>query len=66
MKELIFEDVKGKSMVEVVQRYWPEATDQQANFIIWEMTCFPMNTEIALKQLYDLYRSGFHPNLTPE
>jgi len=56
--ELKFESVINMRPVDVVKYYFPDVTDDEADYILWEETCFPMDTDIFLRQLYDLYLSG--------
>lgn len=50
--DLIFNKVHWH---EIVKHYWENATDEDVDFILWEMTCFPFDAEEALDQLYELY-----------
>ena len=45
------------SAVDCVKYYWPEISDKDADFILWEETCFPCDNEAMLSQLYNKYSS---------
>jgi hypothetical protein len=46
------------SMVDVVRYYAPKATLEFCDYFIWEETCYPISTEIAIKQIYEAYKKG--------
>ena len=47
--------------IDCVRFYRPEISDKEAENILWKHTCFPFDTEIALKQLYNLFNSEQEP-----
>lgn len=57
MKELTakYAIEKGMSAIDCVKWYNPDLTDNECDFILWEKTCFPMNTDIWLKQLHECF-----------
>lgn len=59
MKEaLTIEQVYGKmTWLEVVQYYKPEATEKEAEHILWEHTCYPFSDETTLRQITHLLNS---------
>ncbi len=41
--------------LELVKKYFPNASDKEADFILWEKTCFPIcSAETVEKQLKEL------------
>lgn len=43
--------------LELVRRYFPDATEQEADFLLWEKTCFPVcGSEEVEEQLCELAR----------
>ena len=56
MEKLKFEDVKNLSWFEVMQKYEPEITKEKADFVLWEMTSYPMgNADNILKQIHNYF-----------
>lgn len=41
--------------IDCVKYFKPEITDEEADFIIWEETCFPFSTDEMIKQLNDKF-----------
>lgn len=58
--DLIFNQVHW---IEIVKHYWENISDDQASYILWNLTCFPFDTDEALNQLYELYLE--YPNGMP-
>lgn len=58
--ELTFEKAVelNLNMIGVIKYYWPFLADHEADFIIWEKTCYPMDTDTAFKQIFELYKSA--------
>ena len=58
IKKLNFdEDIMGKmSPMDVVKHYFPDISENEADFIIWEQTCFPMDHIEFTEQVYELYK----------
>lgn len=56
-EELTFEKAKENkfTMIDVVKYYFPNYDDKTCDYIIWEKTCFPMSTDIAFRQIYEIY-----------
>ena len=56
-EELTFEQAKKNkfSMIDACKYYFPDWSNEECDFVIWEKTCFPMSTVTALSQLYQLY-----------
>jgi len=46
----------------VIRHYWPDASDEHCEFVLWECTCYPFDTKTALKQLFDLYKEEQEAN----
>jgi len=59
MKEkLTTEQVDGKmTFEEVIKYYFPNALEEMTNYILWERTCYPMDTQQTIDQIYDYYVS---------
>lgn len=45
----------GLTWIGCVKYYKPELTDGEADYILWEFTCFPFDTDTALSQIYDFF-----------
>jgi hypothetical protein len=43
------------SGLDCVRYYFNGISDEEADFILWEKTCFPFSTEMMLNQLYAIY-----------
>ncbi len=56
--QLTHEEVNGKmTWPEVFRHYFPSITDHEIDFLLFEHTCYPMDSEIALRQVYEIYQS---------
>ena len=57
MKQLTLEYVlENKFSINDCVRYFkPDISDEEADFIIWEQTCFPFSNEIMIQQLNKLF-----------
>jgi hypothetical protein len=44
-----------------VNWYFPDYSDEQCNYVLWEETCFPMSMETTLEQLYKMYLKSTQP-----
>lgn len=56
MKErLTLEQAKEMTWVQLVEYYFPKWTSQEVDYFIWNETCFPFATQVALDQLYEYY-----------
>lgn len=56
--QLKVEDVNGKmTWHEVFKHYFPSITDNEIDFLLFEHTCYPMDSERALKQVYEIYQA---------
>lgn len=54
--KLTWSKVKNKmNMIDCVQYYFPKVTKEEADYLIWEDTCFPFSTDKALDQLWEMY-----------
>jgi hypothetical protein len=56
-KPLKLDDIVGKTWRDVVRHYKPEATSEEADYILWERTCFPSCNETTLKQLNTIFNA---------
>lgn len=43
------------SAVKVVKFYFPDKSDEECDFILWEETCFPFSNEVMMEQIYAMY-----------
>lgn len=43
------------SAAKVVKYYFPDKSDEECEFILWEETCFPFSNEVMLEQIYEKY-----------
>lgn len=43
------------SAVRVIQFYFPDKSDEECDYILWEETCFPFSNEVMLEQIYEKY-----------
>lgn len=70
MEKLTFEKAKENKFnwVDCVRYYYPQYTDDECSFILWNRTCFPFDSDTTLKQLYELFlddqktANGVKPN----
>lgn len=45
--------------LELVKKYFPDVSDEEADFILWEKTAFPVGgLEVVEKQLKELSRNA--------
>jgi hypothetical protein len=49
------EHILEMSMLDCVQYYFPKVTKKEADYILWEDTCYPFSTDEILNQLWELY-----------
>jgi len=56
-RKLYFSVAKKRKFtpIDCVKYYFPEKSDKEADYILWEKTCFPFDTDMYLTQLYNLY-----------
>lgn len=47
---------KKFTALDCVKYYNSEMSDKDADFFLWEFTCYPHSTGIMLDQLYDLHK----------
>lgn len=64
LPELFLSDYNGEfpGVHEICKYYFPEITDEQIDYIMWEETCFPFSSdvEILFAQIYDYFdQNGF-------
>lgn len=43
---------------DVIRYYKPDATDDEIEFILWEKTCYPMDSETTVKQVYQYFKDS--------
>jgi len=58
MKRKLYFSVARKrkfSPINCVRYYFPNKSDEELDYILWEKTCFPFGTHRMLTQLYNLY-----------
>lgn len=48
---------KDSTWHDTVRYYFPNATDEECDYILWEETCFPLSGEETLKQLWEVYKN---------
>ena len=58
IKKLYFSIAKRKHFnpIDCVRYYFPDVSNREADYILWEKTCFPFDSDIWLTQLYNLYK----------
>jgi hypothetical protein len=57
-KALTIEDIDGKmTWIDVIRHYAPETTEQEAEYFLWNETCYPFDNETALKQIQNHFQS---------
>lgn len=47
---------KGLSFVDLMKKYKPDITEEEADFILWNETCYPFDTEATVKQIYHFFK----------
>ncbi|HVT84315.1 MAG TPA: hypothetical protein VHD35_03890 [Chitinophagaceae bacterium] len=51
-QDLKVEDIDGKmSWLEVMKTYKPDITEEEAEYILWEETCYPFDDETTLERI---------------
>ena len=51
-------DKKDRNMFEIAKSYFPGASDEEINYLLWEKTCFPMSNikaEMQLRKMRDFW-----------
>lgn len=43
------------SALKIIQYYFPDKSNEECDYILWEETCFPFSNEIMMDQIYELY-----------
>jgi len=47
---------EGKfSWYDCIRHYYPDATDEECEYILWEETCYPFSTEKAIEQIWKYF-----------
>lgn len=46
----------GLSFVDLMKKYKPDITEEEADFILWNETCYPFDTEAIIKQIYHFFK----------
>ena len=59
-KQMAFDN--NFTALDCVKYYWPEIKNEDADYILWEETCFPFDVDMMLTHLYNKYLDN--PNLT--
>ena len=56
-RKLYFSVAKKRKFtpIDCVRCYFPNRSDKEADYILWEKTCLPFDIERMLTQLYNLY-----------
>ena len=47
----------GKTWLEVMQEFKPDITLDEADYILWECTCYPFSDEITLAQIKEHFKN---------
>lgn len=56
---LSIKQVAGKmTWLEVMRHYRPDITEEEAEYILWNETCYPFDLRTALKQIYYFFKNG--------
>lgn len=58
MTEISEKEFEGKTWGDVVRQYKPDATDEEVEYILWNETCYPFDTETALKQIHAFFNQN--------
>lgn len=51
-------ELKQMTWGDVVKHYWPDISEDEVDRILWEETCYPFDTKLSLKQIYNKYQSS--------
>lgn len=46
----------GMTWGDYIRQYNPDATDKEVDYVLWEETCYPMDSEETLKQIAEYYQ----------
>jgi len=50
------EEIDGKmSFLDVMRKYKPEITEKEANYILWNETCYPFSDEMTISQIHQFF-----------
>ena len=42
--------------LDLIKYFSPNITDEEADFLLWERTCFPFSLEETIKQLNEIFK----------
>jgi hypothetical protein len=51
------------SATKVVKFYFPDKSDEECDYILWEETCFPFSNEVMMEQIYKMYTDSLENKL---
>lgn len=52
------EKYEGKTWLQIAQEIKPDITEDEVENILWNETCYPFDTETALKELIKILTNG--------
>jgi len=53
---------QGKTWLEVMREFKPDITPEEADYILWECTCYPFSDEITLAQIKEHFNTSLNKN----
>lgn len=45
------DNLNGKTWIEYIRSFNEDITEEEADYILWNETCYPFDTEIAIQQI---------------
>ena len=58
IKDLTMEDVNGKmTWIDVIRHYKSDVTPDEAEYILWNETCYPFSDESTLEQIKSFFKN---------
>lgn len=52
----MIELLENETWIDYMRRLKPDITDEEAEYILWNETCYPFDNETTLKQIYTILK----------
>lgn len=49
---------EGTTWIDIMRQYKPDITDKEANYILWEHTCYPFDDKTTVTQIEQYFQSS--------
>lgn len=50
------ETMIGKTWLDIFRIYKPDITEDEANYLLWNNTCYPFDADTTIKQIAALFK----------